>query len=58
MEMDFIREKKVEMGHGGESKGEDQKPYEIIAPGRKRGKHEILLSVNINSTLKESVVQF
>jgi hypothetical protein len=32
--MDFIRKKQIEVRHGGESKGEDQKPYEIMATGR------------------------
>ncbi len=50
MEMDLIREKLIEVGHRGKSKREDQKPDEIITPGRKRGKHGTLLSVNVNST--------
>lgn len=29
------------MRHGVEGKGKDQKPYEIMKAGRKRGKHKI-----------------
>jgi hypothetical protein len=34
MKMDFIRKEHLEVRHGGESKGEDQKPDEVMATGR------------------------
>jgi hypothetical protein len=32
--MDFIGKKQIKVRHGGESKGEDQKPDEVMATGR------------------------